>query len=133
MRPDTSLSVSLLAASCAAFLRPSEREREREREREQAPPHGMEEGECALGAAAIGEETLNYDGDDVEMADADSDAEEAPAAEVSAAAGGVGGGEQAEKGGPEGKNKRRKKRNKGKKKNKGRKDGSPTNIADINR
>ncbi|RLN25498.1 uncharacterized protein C2845_PM07G12800 [Panicum miliaceum] len=61
----------------------------------------MEEGECALGAAAIGKETLNYDGDDVEMADADSDAEEAPAVEVSAAAGGVGGGEQAEKGGPE--------------------------------
>ncbi|XP_039851158.1 uncharacterized protein LOC120709561 [Panicum virgatum] len=93
----------------------------------------MDEGECALGGAAIGEETLNYDGDDVEMADADSDAEEAPAAEVSAAAGGVGGGEQAEKGGPEGKNKRKKKRNKGKKKNKGRKDGPPTDIAGINR
>ena len=93
----------------------------------------MDEGECALGGAAIGEETLNYDGDDVEMADAVSDAEEAPAAEVSAAAGGVGGGEQAEKGGPEGKNKRKKKRNKGKKKNKGRKDGPPTDIAGINR
>ncbi|CAL4956184.1 unnamed protein product [Urochloa decumbens] len=97
----------------------------------------MEEGEFALGAAAIGEETLNYDGDDVEMADADSDAEGTPAAEVSAAAAGGGGegggGAQAEKGGPESKNKRRKKkRNKGKKK-KGRQDGPPTNIADISR
>ncbi|WVZ70044.1 hypothetical protein U9M48_018748 [Paspalum notatum var. saurae] len=88
-------------------------------------------GECALGDAAVGEETLNYDGNDVEMADADSDAEEAPAAEASAAGGGGG---QAEKAGPEGKNKRKKKRNKGKKKkNKGRQDGPPTNIADINR
>ncbi|KAJ1283867.1 hypothetical protein BS78_03G160200 [Paspalum vaginatum] len=97
----------------------------------------MEGGECALGDAAVGEETLNYDGNDVEMADADSDAEEAPAAEVSAAAAAAGGGAstgggQAEKAGPEGKNKRKKKRNKGKKK-KGRQDGPPTNIADINR
>jgi phosphorylated adapter RNA export protein len=94
----------------------------------------MEEGECPMGAAAIDEETLNYDGDDVEMADAD---EEAPAAEVSADAGGGGGGggggAQADKGGQEGNNKRRKKRNKGKKKNRGRQDGPPTNIADINR
>ncbi|KAF8671039.1 hypothetical protein HU200_050318 [Digitaria exilis] len=89
----------------------------------------MEEGECAMGAAAMGEETLNYYGDDIEMADA----EEAPAAEVSIAAGGGGGGAQAEKGGPEGKSKKKKKRNKGKKKNKGRQDGPPTNIADINR
>jgi phosphorylated adapter RNA export protein len=90
-------------------------------------------GECALGDAAIGEETLNYDGDDVEMADAGSDTEEALAAEVSAATGGAaGGGGHAEKDGPEGKKKKRKKRNKGKK-NKGRQDGAPTTIADINR
>ncbi|AQK96065.1 uncharacterized protein LOC100278489 [Zea mays] len=89
--------------------------------------------ECALGDAAIGEETLNYDGDDVEMADADSDTEEARAAEVSAATGGSAGGvRQAEKDGPDGKKKRKKRRNKGKK-NKGRQDGAPTNIADINR
>ncbi|CAD6233214.1 unnamed protein product [Miscanthus lutarioriparius] len=47
----------------------------------------------------------------------------APAAEVSASASGG----QAEKAGPERKKKRRKKRNKG------RQDGTPTNIADINR
>ncbi|CAO2203752.1 unnamed protein product [Urochloa humidicola] len=95
----------------------------------------MEEGEFALGAAGIGEETLNYDGDDIEMADADSDAEGTHAAEVSAAAAAAGGGSaQAEKGGPEGKNKRKKKkRNKGKKKNKGMQDGPPTNIAGISR
>ena len=88
-------------------------------------------GECALGDAARGEETLNYDGDDVEMADADSDTEETLAAEVSAATGGAaGGGGHAEKDGTEGK--KRKKRNKGKK-NKGRQDRTPTTIADINR
>jgi len=129
MRPETSLSgFSRSLCSPPLALLSSVLQRERE-----APPHGMEEGECALGAAAIGEETLNYDGDDVEMADADSDAEEAPAAEVSAAARGVGGGDQAEKCGPEGKNKRKKKRNKGKRKNKGRKDGPPTSIGGINK
>ncbi|KAG0538095.1 hypothetical protein BDA96_03G205500 [Sorghum bicolor] len=91
-------------------------------------------GECALGDAAIGEETLNYDGDDVEMADADSDTEEALAAEVSAGTGGAaGGGGHAEMDGPEGKKKKKKKkRNKGKK-NKGRQDAAPTTIAGINR
>ncbi|CAL4975784.1 unnamed protein product [Urochloa decumbens] len=139
MREPTSHLLSpLLAASFAVFPPSFGEGRERERE---APPHpvsrlGMEEGEFALGAARIGEETLNYDGDDIEMADADSDAEGTPAAEVSAAATGGGGegggGAQAEKGVPEGKNKRRKKkRNKGKKK--GRQDGPPTNIADISR
>ncbi|CAO2170346.1 unnamed protein product [Urochloa humidicola] len=98
----------------------------------------MEEGDFALGDAAIDEETLNYDGDDIEMADADSDAEGTPAAEVSAAAAAGGGGEggggaQAEKGGPEGKNKRKKKKKRNKGKKKGRQDGPPTNIADISR
>ncbi|XP_062213329.1 uncharacterized protein LOC133914209 [Phragmites australis] len=94
----------------------------------------MEDGECDLDAAAIDEETLNYDGDDIEMADADSDAEETLAVEVSAAAGGGGrGGGQADRGGPEGNNKRKKKRNKGRKRNKGKQGGPPTNIADINR
>ncbi|KAK3164561.1 hypothetical protein QOZ80_1AG0021150 [Eleusine coracana subsp. coracana] len=91
----------------------------------------MERGECAPHAAALDMATLNYDGDDIEMADADSDGEEPPAAAGEGGAGGRGGG-QVEKVGQEGKNKKKKKRGKGKKRNKGRQD-APTNIADINR
>ncbi|KAL6899817.1 hypothetical protein ACP4OV_006475 [Aristida adscensionis] len=96
----------------------------------------MEGGNCVLGPS-LHEETLNFDADDVEMADVDSDVEEVPTAtEASTVArGGSGGGaaRQAEKGEPAGKNNNKKKRNKWKKRSKGRQGGPPTNIADINR
>jgi phosphorylated adapter RNA export protein len=93
----------------------------------------MEEGECAQHAAALGIETLNLDGDDIEMADEDSDGEETHSAAAGriGGAGGGGSGGQLEKGVQEGKNKK-KKRGKGKKRNKGRQD-APNNIGDINR
>ncbi|XP_006644266.1 uncharacterized protein LOC102703727 [Oryza brachyantha] len=109
----------------------------------------MERGDSVLDAV-LGEETLDFDGDDVEMADADEAMEEeeaerdptiaaAAAAAPAPATGGEGGGGagddggvgQAEMRGPAGKN-RRKKRKSGRKKNKGRPDGPPK-IADINR
>lgn len=89
----------------------------------------MERGESILDAV-LDEDTLNFDSDDVEMADAD--AEETPVADSGAPAGGGGdgGGGQAERGRPAGK-KKKKKRKSGKKK-KGKPDGPPK-IADINR
>ncbi|XP_051224576.1 uncharacterized protein [Lolium perenne] len=92
----------------------------------------MERGESILDAVLDDEETLDFDGDDVEMADADAVTEEIPVPDAPAAVvGGDGGAAQAEKGGPEGKKK--KKKRSGKKKNRGRPDGPPTKIADINR
>uniref|UniRef100_A0ACD5VPP0 Uncharacterized protein n=1 Tax=Avena sativa TaxID=4498 RepID=A0ACD5VPP0_AVESA len=79
--------------------------------------------------SALDKETLDFDGDDVEMADAEADTVEIPVPDAPAAGLGVGGGgAQAEKGGPAGKKKKS-----GRKKNMGRLDGPPTKIADINR
>jgi phosphorylated adapter RNA export protein len=92
----------------------------------------MERGESILDAVLDDEETLDFDGDDVEMADADAVTEEIPVPDAPAAVvGGDGGAAQPEKGGPEAKKK--KKKNSGRKKNRGRPDGPPTKIADINR
>ncbi|KAM0873648.1 hypothetical protein ACQ4PT_037937 [Festuca glaucescens] len=93
----------------------------------------MERGESILDAV-LDEETLDFDGDDIEMADAVAVTEEIPVPDAPAAVvlvGGDGGGAQKEKGGPEGKKKKKKKS--GRKKNRGRPDGPPTKIADINR
>lgn len=87
----------------------------------------MERGESVLDAV-LDEETLEFEGDDVEMADA----EEIPVPDApSAGIGGDGGVAPAEKGGQEGKKKKKKKS--GRKKHRGRPDGPPTKIADINR
>uniref|UniRef100_A0ACD5VI68 Uncharacterized protein n=1 Tax=Avena sativa TaxID=4498 RepID=A0ACD5VI68_AVESA len=82
--------------------------------------------------SALDKETIDFDGEDVEMADADAYTEEIPIPDSPAAGLGVGGGggAQAEKGGPAGKKKKKKS---GRKKNRGRLDGPPTKIADINR
>ncbi|KAE8788018.1 hypothetical protein D1007_37961 [Hordeum vulgare] len=87
----------------------------------------MERGESILDAV-LDEKTLDFGGDDVEMADAE--VEETPIPDPPAAgAGAAGGGAQA--GGPAGKKK--KKRKSGRSKNRGRPDGPPTKIGDINR
>ncbi|EMS63112.1 hypothetical protein TRIUR3_25491 [Triticum urartu] len=87
----------------------------------------MERGESILDAV-LDEETLDFGGDDVEMADAE--AVETPIPEPPAVgAGAAGGGAQA--GGLAGKKK--KKRKSGRSKNRGRPDGPPTKIGDINR
>uniref|UniRef100_A0A0D9V216 Phosphorylated adapter RNA export protein n=1 Tax=Leersia perrieri TaxID=77586 RepID=A0A0D9V216_9ORYZ len=97
----------------------------------------MERGPSVLGAV-LGEETLDFDGDDVEMADADEAMEEAERAPVAAAApatgggGGGGGVGEVEMRGAAGKNKKNKKKKSGRRKNKGRPEGPPK-IADINR
>lgn len=103
---------------------------------------GMEGGDSVLDAV-LDEEALDYDGDDVEMADADDAVEEAQAQEdpvaitapTAAATGGGGGGGEGDGGvGQAGKNKNKKKKRKksARTKNKGKPDGPPK-IADINR
>jgi hypothetical protein len=130
------LASFLFTAACAVsrILRREGQRGHRPKNSTEAGRRGaMEEGECAPHAATFGMDTLNLDGDDIEMAVADSGGEETPAA--AAGGGGPGGisGRKVEKGGQEGNiKKKKKKRNKGKKKNKGRQD-APTNIADINR
>ncbi|KAL5228779.1 hypothetical protein ABZP36_017044 [Zizania latifolia] len=101
----------------------------------------MEGGESVLDAV-LDEETLDFDGDDVEMADVDYAAAEAEkdhvatsAAAAFAEGGGRGKGDvsvgQAEQRGPARKNRKKNKKS-ARNKNKGRPDGPPR-IADINR
>lgn len=86
----------------------------------------MERSESVLDAVLDDE---NFDGDDVEMADADAEDTCVPDVPTAGVRGEDGSGE---KGAPAGK-KKKKKRKSGKRKNRGRPDGPPTKIADINR